>query len=62
MNKRNTTMVMTLCRTCYNNFCLLPGREVLLIQRQILDSCCYCGVRNGFDYLIENIGVREYEH
>jgi hypothetical protein len=50
--KRNMEMVITLCPRCYQDFGYIPNRVLLLVNRHKVDTCCYCNVKNGWDYLI----------
>lgn len=49
---------LTLCQECLDNFLLNPQTIIHITNyRQITkDRCCFCQVRCGFDYVIEEKG------
>ena len=46
--------IMTLCPTCLQAFCDLPGMTVHRLDpfQKAKEPCCYCSVRTGYDYVL----------
>ena len=50
----NRQQMICLCATCANAFYNVPTIRIQRVDRYQLvkDTCTYCGVRNGYDYII----------
>lgn len=46
--------LLSLCSKCLQDFRKVPGHQAKIANpyQVITEPCCYCGVRNGYDYWI----------
>ena len=53
-NRQQRPQMICLCATCANAFYNVPTIRIKRVDRyQLVKDCCtYCGVRNGYDYII----------
>lgn len=53
-NRQQRPQMICLCATCANAFYNVPTIRIQRVDRYQLvkDTCTYCGVRNGYDYII----------
>jgi hypothetical protein len=56
--ERKKEVILTLCHKCYRDFGYIPNRVLMLVKRDTVDTCCYCNMKNGWDYLIIEKEVR----
>ena len=53
---KDDTMLLTLCGTCVKDFRAIPEYAVQRVnsKQDFKETCCVCGTRKGWDYLVTN--------